>query len=57
MNFVFEGKQLQTGDKYIEENGFHYRSKEELIEAIKQDPENFAEMLFTRGIAEYKEVY
>lgn len=56
MNFVFEGEKLQNGDKYIEENGFAYRSKEELIEAIKQNAEEFADVLIEHGIAEFKEV-
>ena len=56
MNFVFEGDQLQPGEKYIEENGFIYRDKEELIKAISLNPEYFAEMLIIREVAEQKEV-
>lgn len=51
VEFVFNGE-VVTGEKVLaeKETNFAYRSKSELIEAIKQNPESFADLLLENQI-------
>lgn len=56
LNLVFDGAKVTTGEVVLEENGYHYRSKEELIKAIALKPEEFAEMMIATGVVREEEV-
>lgn len=58
MNFVFNGEQVMTGEKVLaeKETNFAYRSKSELVEAIRSNPESFADLLLENELVLEKEV-
>ncbi|OHR73964.1 hypothetical protein HMPREF3291_05105 [Bacillus sp. HMSC76G11] len=57
MEFVFNGE-IVSGEKVLaeKETNFAYRSKSELVEAIKQNPESFADLLLENELIVEKEV-
>lgn len=57
MQFVFNGKQVVSGEKVLaeKETNFAYRSKEELVHAIRSNPESFADLLLENQIVVERE--
>lgn len=58
MQFVFNGETVLSGEKVLTEKDgdFAYRSKSELVEAIKRNPESFADLLMENQLVVEKEV-
>ncbi|MFY0760234.1 hypothetical protein AB1K32_15290 [Metabacillus dongyingensis] len=58
VNFVFNGEQVVSGEKVLteKETNFAYRSKSELVEAIRSNPESFADLLMQHEVVVEKEV-
>lgn len=59
IDYLFAGEVVEPGQKVFVEkhSGFGYRNKQEIINALKTDPEAYAELLIENGIIEEKEMH